>query len=58
MANGLIPNPRKRGRNFFHNLFPPEQQEAEGLFGLGRYQPLPEFERPEQQGPAPAPGLR
>ena len=44
MANGLVPSPRKRSRSFFQQLTQPE--EDEGFFGLGRYQPLPEFERP------------
>ena len=55
MPNGLVPNPRRRNRSFFQQISQPE--EDEGFFGLGRYQPLPEFERPEQQGPAPAPGM-
>ncbi len=55
MANGLVPSPRKRSRSFFQQLAQPE--EDEGFFGLGRYQPLPEFERPAQQDPVPAPGM-
>ncbi len=47
MANGLVPSPRKRNRSFFQQLAQPE--EDEGFFGLGRYQPLPEFETPGQQ---------
>ena len=46
MPNGLIP--RKRNRDFFQQFLPPEQQEDEGLFGLRRYQPLPEFETPRR----------
>ena len=56
MANGLIPNPRKRNRSFFQQLAQPE--EDEGFFGLGRYQPLPEFDTPGQQPLIRAPGMQ
>ena len=56
MGNGLIPNPRKRNRSFFQQLAQPE--EDEGFFGLGRYQPLSEFETPGQQPLIRAPRMR
>ena len=56
MANGLIPNPRKRNRSFFQQLAQPE--EDEGFFGLGRYQPLSEFETPGQQPLIRAPRMQ
>jgi hypothetical protein len=68
MANGLVPNPRRRnfwfespeelqGGSFFQNLAQQSEQDGEGLFGI-QVPHYKEFERPGQQALMPAPGVR